>query len=190
MNHDSQTIQQEGRLLKKSQETGIKRRKPRNRSRRFSQAEARKSEAYFWGKVVKMNSGCWHWRGLLDSDGYGEASISGRNIRAHRVAFVLAGNILPDGMCVCHKCDNRPCVNPDHLFLGTGVENTLDRHKKGRDAPQTGSLNHNSKISEEDVLEIRRRYSSGETQIQIALEFGISRPCVSIVVNRKTWTHL
>ena len=81
-------------------------------------------------------SGCWIWMAACYRSGYGEISFMGRARPAHRVSWIIHNGPIPDGLCVCHRCDVRQCVNPAHLFLGTKQDNTLDMHAKGRDSNQ------------------------------------------------------
>lgn len=83
----------------------------------------------FWDRTTRMPNGCWEWHGARNDRGYGTVT---KNVRAHRYAYELLGGPIPEGMCVCHTCDNPPCINPAHLFLGTIGENNRDRHAKGR----------------------------------------------------------
>jgi hypothetical protein len=85
----------------------------------------------FWDKVVKTD-GCWEWSGCRHPRGYGLARYMGKTVVTHRIAWMLERGAIPGGMVICHKCDNPPCVNPDHLFIGTQADNNRDRHQKGR----------------------------------------------------------
>ncbi len=87
----------------------------------------------FWSKVEKTD-GCWNWKSGCDSDGYGRFGRPTGLCKSHRIAWTLSYGIIPPGLCVLHKCDNRACCRPDHLFLGTNADNTTDRTRKGRSA--------------------------------------------------------
>jgi len=148
-------------------------------------------EARFWSKV-KQTDGCWLWLGAKDSDGYGSVKIGNRGTHAHRIAYALMVGHIPPGVSVLHSCDNRSCVRPDHLFLGTQLDNINDMIKKGRDNKARGDRNAsrlypekrphgethpfrlhpelhaqgeraaNAKLKEGQVMEIRRSWEAGE----------------------------
>jgi len=91
----------------------------------------------FWQFATRMPSGCWEWQGGLSATGYGVLSLGSRAaMRAHRMAYEIAHGPIPTGLFVCHRCDNRRCVNPEHLWLGTNSDNTRDASEKGRIANQ------------------------------------------------------
>ena len=150
--------------------------------------------ARFWNKVNKDDGGgCWIWTGTIQSGGYGNVGVHGRNLRAHRLAYELTYGPIPPGMCVCHRCDVRSCVNPDHLFLGTKADNTHDMVRKGRHVAISlpGSNNPSSVLTDDDVREIRRRVRvDGVSRTQIAKEFGVSQPLISQIVIGRAWKHL
>jgi predicted XRE-type DNA-binding protein len=138
---------------------------------------------------------CWEWKSALDSRGYGRVWFDGKVQKAHRVVYELVIGPIPEGegphgTCVCHACDNPKCIRPDHLFLGSNADNMRDRDEKGRAANQKGESNGNSKLTADQVSEIRRLYADGLTQQAIADRFGIGQQQVSRVVNGKRWTHL
>lgn len=141
----------------------------------------------FWGKVTK-GEGCWNWTGSRNSDGYGQFRCDGKARKAHRVSFVIANGGIRDGLCVCHRCDNPSCVNPEHLFAATHQVNMKDCAKKGR--MHLGEKCANSKLTAGDVIEIRRAYHAGETQHSIGRRYGISQVTVFKIVNRRTWPHV
>ena len=145
---------------------------------------------HFWTRVDKNGpphpyqphlGPCWLWTGARYDTGYGEAAVNSRPRGAHRVAWELTNGAIPLGQLVCHSCDNPPCCNPAHLFLSTDAGNALDKVKKGR-AP--------TKISAEAVLAIRARHASGEQQLTLARDFGLSKNMVWLIVNRKAWKHI
>lgn len=87
--------------------------------------------ALFWSHVRK-DPGCWEWQGYVGPDGYGQGHLGMKRGHAQRIAWELTNGPIPDGMFVCHRCDNRICVRPDHLFLGTALDNIRDMDRKGR----------------------------------------------------------
>ena len=131
----------------------------------------------FWPRVA-VSSGCWVWTGSKDRKGYGAISISvGRQrcYKAHRVAWLLARGPIQAGMHVLHHCDNPPCVNPDHLFLGTNKDNVADRDAKGRHAKLRGALNGQAKLTLPQVDEIRREYATRKvSKAELARRYGVS----------------
>jgi len=148
-----------------------------------------KDKARFWAKVDKRGENeCWEWTAGKSSEGYGNFWISGKYYLAHRIAWVLQKGAIPPGKLVCHSCDNPPCKNANHFFLGTNKDNMRDAVKKGR--MSNGDRNGNSVLTEFKVLDIRRRFSEGETQINISKDFGISAMQVSYIVNKKRWAHI
>lgn len=145
-------------------------------------------EERFWGKVnIGSQSECWPWT-AGEIEGYGSFGYRGRNWLAHRVAWTWSKGEIPPGLCVCHHCDNRCCVNPGHLFLGTRADNQRDMVRKGRAA--SGESNAQAKLTEPDVIAIRALRKDGMLQYEIAERFGISRANVGYIVRRKTWTQV
>jgi len=145
---------------------------------------------YIDNKVVVTEDGCWEMPDVVhNTKGYAQIGFDGRLHRAHRLFYVALVGEIPDGLHVCHACDNGGCVNPDHLWLGTQADNMADMAQKGRAA--RGEVNVKAKLTEEKVLEIRRLYATGGyTQQEIAAEFGVARAHVSHIVNGRHWTHV
>lgn len=152
----------------------------------------------FWAKVDRRGADeCWPWTGAHLPHGYGllRAPHARRNLHAHRVAWVLKhGREVPAGLCVLHRCDNPPCCNPAHLFLGTQVDNIRDRVAKGRSYRGLGEQNGSAKLTEADVREIRARYGyygkAGQSQPALAIKYGVRQSAISAVIRRKTWAHI
>lgn len=130
-------------------------------------------------------AGCWEFRGYCaPPSGYGRVA----NGLAHRIAYADANGPIPAGMFVCHSCDNPPCVNPAHLFLGTPAENIADAVSKGRMA--RGERSGSSRLTAENVIEIRARDAAGEMSRSIAASFDISHSTVSQILHRRSWKHI
>lgn len=147
----------------------------------------------FWARTDRSGGpdACWEWRGYRMPGGYGNLSIDDRTQLTHRVAWQLTNGPIPDDLWVLHRCDNRPCCNPAHLFLGTTQDNSADRKAKGRNPDKRGAKHHLTRLDDPAVLRIREIWSAGgRTQQSIASEFAISQPAVSEIVNRRKWAHL
>ena len=139
----------------------------------------------FFEKVVIRESGCHEWIAGCSANGYGAFQKDGASHGAHRVAYEIAFGQIPDGLCVCHTCDNPRCCNPAHLFLGTDKDNATDRTAKGRDAH--GERNGVAKLTNERVLEIFR---ADGTQEEIAAEYGVCQQQVCKIKRRVAWRHV
>lgn len=138
----------------------------------------------FWLQTTRRGpTECWPWRGWLDADGYGQIALPGRGskrIRASAASWLLAHGELPNpGQYVLHRCDNPPCVNPDHLFLGTQAENCQDAVRKGR--------HRNARLTPEQVADIRARVAAGAVQREIAREVGVSYHQINRIVKGHSW---
>ena len=141
---------------------------------------------------VNRTEGCWLWTGQT-KDGYGQFAVNQKKIGAHRVAYFLKHGPFDYNLLVCHHCDNPPCVNPEHLFLGTDRDNTddmikKDRHAYGQRLPQT-------KLKEEDVLEIVRRCKNNSWKHngrieEVAKEFNICAANIYSILDGRSWSHL
>ena len=149
------------------------------------------AEADFWARVNKTDS-CWEWTGVISRSGYGQvrfAFISNSRIpqSTHRIAWQLVNGPIPDGMDLCHTCDNRRCVRPDHLFLGTDLDNARDRDAKGRTARLAGARNARAKLTEQDVRSIRGSDSATKA---LARRFSVSPRLIRKIRARELWRHV
>lgn len=134
-------------------------------------------------------SGCWTWRGALNGHGYGQLAVgAARPEIASRAAYMAWVGPLADGAVVCHRCDNPPCINPAHLFIGTRGDNNQDMAAKGRHAH--GARAPYARLTDADVFEIRRRYAAGGIRyVDLADEYGVSKSEIGHVVLGKRWRH-
>ena len=147
-------------------------------------------EERFWSKVNKdTESGCWEWKASTTIGGYGSFSDQNRkSISAHRYSYEFHYGGIPEGMHVMHKCDNPKCVKPDHLSVGTHLDNMRDKKNKNRQVK--GSLAGMSKLTEEQVKNIKIKLLSGVKQSDIAKEFQTHKTNISYISREITWTHV
>jgi hypothetical protein len=152
-----------------------------------------RTEMYrFWQKVElpKTRSGCWRWKGYVNSHGYGVISFRGTNYKAHRIAFFLAHDSLNEEQMVLHKCDLRLCCNPNHLYQGDAKRNSQDALSRGRFARLYGESNGNSKLTGKEVKSIRQQYRSKQiTQKTLAQCYGVSTATISYICSGGRWTN-
>lgn len=150
------------------------------------------TEQRFWIKVRKDVDGCWRWIAAISRQGYGVFTVYYKYIRAHRYSWELHNGPIPYGLCVLHRCDNRCCVNPAHLFLGTYRDNAQDCSKKGRRRDQKGMRNNMVKLTEHEVRLIRKlqKRNCPVTQKRLAEWFGVDQSLISLIIQRKVWTHV
>lgn len=149
----------------------------------------------FWAKVDRRGPDeCWPWTAYTRHDGYGEISRTRSEgpEKSHRVAWQLAHGPIPEGQYVLHKCDNRPCCNDAHLFLGTQAENMHDMRDKGRARGYgpPGERSGNAKLTEVDVRAILVAAAAGEKPTAIAARYGVSRYPVYAILHGKNWRHM
>lgn len=142
----------------------------------------------FESRLSKALNGCMEWNGSRDKSGYGTLRVNKVDRKAHRLAYEKANGPIPKGMQVCHKCDNPPCCNPEHLFLGTALDNSKDCVSKNRQA--FGQKNANAKLTEHVVVQIRKLYREGFSQQKISDLLGVHQTTVSSVIRQKSWGHV
>jgi len=168
--------------------------RPRGTKERWNVGKRTKSVSErFWEKVSVPDdtSQCWEWQANIVY-GYGMFVENRKSILAHRWSYIFHNGEIPEGLYVLHKCDNRKCVNPQHLFLGTYKDNAVDRQRKGRGViPDNRGENHGmSRLTESAVREIRELHKAGVPAADIGSRFGIDRRTVGKVANRKSWKHV
>lgn len=141
---------------------------------------------------INQKNGCWEWQKYKNKLGYGQICYMGKQLKAHRVSWIVFKGPIPDGMCVLHKCDNPRCINPVHLFLGSMKDNVQDMINKGRHdyGMPIGIKAWHAKLTDEDVLWIRQQEYSWKKCEEIAEKFGMSAFTIYNVFKRKTWKHL
>ena len=157
----------------------------------------KEAEEAFWSKVdIKDDANaCWEWQGAKKPKGYGNVRINKKYLLTHRVAFELAVGEIPDGMMVCHICDNPSCCNPAHLMLGTAKSNYADMLLKNRQQfkknAARGARNVNAKLDDHAIHQIRSAYKhTSINQYELAELYGVSQSCIGSIVRNETWRHV
>ncbi len=141
-----------------------------------------------WDRVEKTE-GCWIWKERRPVEYYGRFSINGKIWSAHRLSWTLTFGPIPEGLYVCHHCDNKRCVRPDHLFLGTCADNVADMHRKGRNAMLRGTQVGRCKLSEETVHLVRAT-SGLINHTELATRLGICSAQVGRIRRKVSWSWL
>ncbi len=147
----------------------------------------------FWEKVsVRGPTECWPWTaGTKGNNEYGNFCVAGTPTSvASRMAWILSRGPIPEGLWVLHTCDNPPCCNPAHLFLGTPKRNTSDMHTKGRAKPPRGQRNGNHKLTELQVILMKQKMREGQSTRSVGLEFGVSHTTADWIKRGKLWKHV
>jgi len=136
--------------------------------------------------VVSETTGCWEWSGRRNDKGYGVVAVVHDTEMMHRASYKVFVGPIPDGLFVLHRCDNPPCCNPEHLFLGTKRDNMLDAIAKGRLFMHDGA-HHNARLSVKDVAFIR---GSDLSDRQLAMQFGVTRTAIKSIREKRSWRHV
>lgn len=138
--------------------------------------------------IINKSTECWEATGFLNKGGYKKMIVQGKTMLAHRVSFLLFNGSIPNGMQVCHKCDNPKCLNPKHLFLGSAMDNMQDKINKGRHrGAKSGDMHHSSRLTAWQVSEIRKKLNNKTNQYEIAKEYGVSQSIISNIKTGKRW---
>ncbi len=161
--------------------------------------------ARFWSYVDKSGD-CWLWTRSIGRWGYGTARFNGIHQNAHRIAWQLTNGSIPPDRVVCHACDNRRCVNPAHLWIGTQLENMRDAWQKGRrdatckgvghwrirmpEKVARGTSHYLTKLTEEDIRTIRSDRAAGTPLATLGARYGLTKDAIWRIVKRKNWAHI
>ena len=157
-------------------------------------------DALFWSMIdICGDDKCWEWAGYRINGRYGRFYYKGNAESSHRVAWIITHGEIPEGMFVCHHCDNPPCCNPKHLFIGTFSDNMQDMWNKNRHPNPTGrpsdtmigERNIKARLTSEDVLQIRELHASGASIKYISTKYSsVKSSAIHKIIHRITWKHI
>jgi hypothetical protein len=139
----------------------------------------------FWQRTTKRKTGCWEWNRSTDHKGYGKVRFDGKMRMAHRVAYTLIHGSIPEGMLICHACDNKLCCNPKHLFPGTAADNARDFVEKGLHSSAA------TKLTDKQAVKIRKLYADGtHTYQELSEMFNMSLTSIGDIIRGTSFKHL
>jgi len=151
---------------------------------------------WFFNRTKTVENGCMEWTGYVAPNGYGRCKFMGNNVSAHRFSWSIKNGEIPDGFNVCHHCDNRKCVNPEHLFIGTHQDNMIDAQHKGRllrtehcKMLHRGEKNATAKLTNEDVIIIRSLQGKHPSRYVASL-YGLTHRSILLIWQKRTWPHI
>ncbi len=154
----------------------------------YGQARRRTAEERFWNRTILVPSGCREWSGPRLPRGYGLVAFGDERWLTHRKAWELTHGPIPDGLDVCHTCDNPPCCEPSHLFLGTTLDNIADKIRKGRQA--RGEAIGGVRLTAEWVRRIRAELLLGTKRSELARAYGVHIGTIGVIARNQTWQHV
>ncbi len=147
-----------------------------------------KLKGAFFSYVNKNDPSCWNWRGYVDNTGYGRLGFNYRYFLAHRLSWMIHNGVIPNGLMICHRCNNRKCVRPSHLYLGTHKDNHNDSVIAG--TWTRGTHQRNTHLTASDVLRIRKLAAGGTKQRTLAHDYGVLPSAINNIVKRRNWAWL
>lgn len=150
--------------------------------------DVEKMQNYLVSRIFVDAQGCFNWLGSKNLKGYGTLSFNGTNVKAYRMSYTVFRREIPNGLSVCHHCDNRACINPSHLFLGTQKDNMADAARKRR-------MSHGSKLSRTGLTEVQainlvEDYKSGLSTRRLSVKYGVSTQLARNIIKKSTWKYL